>query len=137
MKKHLWIINLILLIINILLFLYFTVYTIIGSKPFGNFITNNDINFQLVSVLIYEFLYFTVSIFISMILKKDLSYKGPDVLKLVPKPMILLVSIISITIIIYTFIFKVSGKFIIMCITMLISFLVQYGILQYLKKNIK
>lgn len=31
MKKHLWIINLILLVINILLFLYFTAYTVIGS----------------------------------------------------------------------------------------------------------
>lgn len=137
MKKHLWIINLIFLVINILLFLYFTANTIIGSKPFGDFITDEDIELQLIISLIYEFVYFAISVIISKVLKKDLSYKGPDVLELVPKSIIWVVSIISITIIIYAFVFKVSGDFIIMCIAMLTSFLIQYGILRYLKKKTK
>lgn len=74
---------------------------------------------------------------ISKVLKKDLSYKGTDVLKLVPKSIIWVLRIISITIIIYAFVFKVFVDFIIMYITILTSFFIQYGILRYLKKKLK
>lgn len=131
MTKHLWIINLILLIINILLFLYFSAYTIIGSKPFGNFITNKDIEFQFVFSLIYEFIFFAISWIISKVLNKDLSFKGTDVLKLIPKSFILIVGVIIAAIIIYTFIFKMSVMFLVMFIVMLFSILIQYGIIQY------
>lgn len=133
MKKHLWIINLILLVINILLFLYFTANTIIGSKPFGDFITDKNIEFQFVFSLIYEFIFFAISWFISKVLKKDLSYKGPDVIKLIPKPVILIVVVIIAAIIIYTSILKMSIMFLIMCIVMLFSILIQYGTVKYLK----
>lgn len=131
MTKHLWIINLILLIINILLFLYFSAYTIIGSKPFGNFITNKDIEFQFVFSLIYEFIFFAISWIISKVLNKDLSFKGTDVFKLIPKSFILIVGVIIAAIIIYTFILKMSVMFLIMCIVMLFSILIQYGIIKY------
>lgn len=72
MKKHLWIINLIFLVINLLLFLCFSVYTIIGSKPFGDFITDKDIEFQFVFSLIYQFIFFAISWIISKVLKKRL-----------------------------------------------------------------
>lgn len=133
MKKHLWIINLILLVINILLFLYFMVYTIIGSKPFGDFVTDKDIEFQFIFSLIYEFIFFAISWIISKVLKKDLSYKGPDVIKLIPKPVILIVVIIIAAIIIYTSILKMSIMFLIMCIVMLFSILIQYGIIKYFR----
>lgn len=133
MKKHLWIINLILLVINILLFLYFTVYTIIGTKPFGDFITDKDIEIQLIISIIYEFVYFAISVIISKVLKKDLSFKGPDVIKLIPKPVILIVGVIIAAIIIYTSILKMSIMFLIMCIVMLFSILIQYGTVKYLK----
>lgn len=133
MKKHLWIINLILLIINILLFLYFSVYTIISSKPFGNFITNKDIEFQFVFSLIYEFIFFAISWIISKVLNKDLSFKGTDVLKLIPKSFILIVGVIIAAIIIYTFILKMSVMFLIMCIFMLFSILIEYGIIKYFR----
>lgn len=133
MKKHLWIINLILLVINILLFIYFTVYTIIGSKPFGDFITDKDIEFQFIFSLIYQFIFFAISWIISKVLKKDLSYKGPDVIKLIPKPVILIVVVIIAAIIIYTSILKMSIMFLIMCIVMLFSILIQYGIIKYFR----
>lgn len=132
MKKHLWIINLIFLVINLLLFLCFSVYTIIGSKPFGDFITDKDIEFQFVFSLIYQFIFFAISWIISKVLKKDLSYKGPDVIKLIPKPVILIVVIID-AIIIYTSILKMSIMFLIMCIVMLFSILIQYGIIKYFR----
>lgn len=133
MKKHLWIINLILLVINILLFLFFTVYTIIGSKPFGDFITDKDIEIQLIISIIYEFVYFAISVIISKVLKKDLSFKGPNVIKLIPKPVILIVGVIIAAIIIYISILKISIMFLIMCIVMLFSILIQYGTVKYLK----
>lgn len=133
MKKHLWIINLIFLVINLLLFLCFSVYTIIGSKPFGDFITDKDIEFQFVFSLIYQFIFFAISWIISKVLKKDLSYKGPDVIKLIPKPVILIVVIIIAAIIIYTSILKMSIMFLIMCIVMLFSILIQYGIIKYFR----
>lgn len=133
MKKHLWIINLIFLVINILLFLYFTVYTIIGSKPFGNFITNKDIEFQFIFFLIYEFVCFAISLIISKVLKKDLSFKGTDVIKLIPKPIILIVGVIIVSLFIYNSIYKISVVFLIMCIVMLFSIIIQYGIVKYLK----
>lgn len=133
MKKHLWIINLILLVINILLFLYFTVYTIIGSKPFGDFITEKDIEFQFILSLIYEFIFFAISWIISKVLKKDLSFKGTDVIKLIPKPVILIVVVIISAIIIYISILKISIMFLIMCIVTLLSILLQYGIIKYFR----
>lgn len=133
MKKHLWIINLILLVINILLFLYFTVYTIIGSKPFGDFITEKDIVFQFILSLIYEFIFFAISWIISKVLKKDLSFKGTDVIKLIPKPVILIVVVIISAIIIYISILKISIMFLIMCIVTLLSILLQYGIIKYFR----
>lgn len=133
MKKHLWIINLIFLVINLLLFLCFSVYTIIGSKPFGDFITDKDIEFQFVFSLIYQFIFFAISWIISKVLKKDLSYKGPDVIKLIPKPVILIVVVIIDAIIIYTSILKMSIMFLIMCIVMLFSILIQYGIIKYFR----
>lgn len=133
MKKHLWIINLILLVINILLFLYFMVYTIIGSKPFGDFVTDKDIEFQFIFSLIYEFIFFAISWIISKVLKKDLSFKGTDVIKLIPKPVMLIVGVIIAAIIIYTSILKMSIMFLIMCIVMLFSILIQYGIIKYFR----
>jgi len=133
MKKHLWIINLTFLVINILLFLYFLVYTIIGSKPFADFITYKDVEFQFIFSLIYEFIFFAISWIISKVLKKDLSYKDPDVIKLIPKPVILIVGVIIAAIIICTSILKMYIIFLIMCIVMLFSILIQYGIIKYFR----
>lgn len=109
------------------------VYTIIGSKPFGDFVTDKDIEFQFIFSLIYEFIFFAISWIISKVLKKDLSFKGTDVIKLIPKPVILIVGVIIAAIIIYTSILKMSIMFLIMCIVMLFSILIQYGIIKYFR----
>lgn len=133
MKKHLWIINLIFLVINILLFIYFTVYTIIGSKPFGDFITDKDIEIQLIISIIYEFVYFAISVIISKILKKDLSYKGIDVFILIPKKFIAIICILALVIIIYSVIAGISSEFIIMIAFMLFSITLQIGLIKCLR----
>lgn len=135
MKKHLWIINLILLVINILLFLYFTVYIIIGSYPVGNYIRDNDISMQLIIALVYEFCFVFVSIFISKVLKKDLSFKGTDVLKFTPKIITVVISIIAFALVLYTLVSGISAEFAVMVVVMLFSILLELCITIMLNKN--
>lgn len=133
MKKHLWIINLILLVINILLFLYFTANTIIGSKPFGDFITDEDIEFQFVCSIIYEFTSFAISLIIAKVLNKDLSYKGKDVFILISKKNIAIICILALAIVIYSVIAGISSEFIIMIAFMLFSITLQIGLIKCLR----
>lgn len=135
MKKHLWIINLILLIINILLFLYFTVYTIIGSYPIGNYINDNELSMQLVIALIYEFCFVIVSLFISKVLKKDLSFKGPDVFKFAPKLVTIAMRIIAFALVLYTLVFDISAEFAVMVAVMLFSIFLELCITMMLNKD--
>lgn len=135
MKRNLWIINLFVLIINTILFLVFAVYTILGSTPAGNYVTNYEIEFQLIFALIFEFSFFAVSLIISKILKIDLSFKGRDFLKLVPKTVALLVILVGVFLIAYTAIFNISAEFAVMTSFMLFSILLQIGITKLFRMN--
>lgn len=128
MKKNLWIINLLLLIINIALFTYFSVYTILGSNPVGSYITEETLSLQLVFAIIYEFVFFTVSTIISKVLKKDLSFKGADVLRLVSKIIAILIILIGICLIIYSIVFKLGAEFLVTVIVMQFSIILEIGI---------
>lgn len=135
MKKIIFILNSILLTINFLLLIYFVVYTIIGSCPFNNFITNQDIQIQLVIALIFEFLFFIISKILSLIVKVDLSYKGTDVIKFVPKPILIIGIVIPLIITIYSIIVNINFEFIIMSIVMIFSIVLELGITHLFKKQ--
>lgn len=128
MRKNLWLINLLLLIINILLFIYFSLYTILGSNPIGSYITEDVLSLQLIFALFYEFFFFAVSLIISKVLKKDLSYKGADVLRLVPKIIAILIILLAIALIAHTVIFKIGIEFVVTVIVMLFSIVIEIGI---------
>lgn len=102
MKQHLWIVNLLLLAINIVLFIIFIAYTVIGLKPIGNYISTGDIQTQLVIALVYEFCFFIISAVFAKVMNKDLSYKGTDVLKCIPKRVIVTVCLVALALIAYT-----------------------------------
>lgn len=128
MKKCFRFINLLLLIINIALLICFSVYTILGSNPAGSYITGEILDFQLIFALLYEFFFFVVSLIISKALKKDLSYKGADFLRLVPKIISIFTVLLSIGFIAYTVIFKIGIEFVVTVIVMLFSIVIEIGI---------
>lgn len=135
MKKILPPVNLILLVVNIVLFIFFTVYTVMGTNPFGSYMTDSFIQIQLVIALIYEFLFFIESIIISKVLKKDLSYKGVDVLELVPKPVFAVFVVLGLVLVIVTAVLKISAEFAVMEIFMLFSILLEIGITKLFFKS--
>lgn len=128
MKKCFRFINLLLLIINIALLICFSVYTILGSNPAGSYITGEILDFQLIIALLYEFFFFAVSLIISKVLKKDLSYKGADFLRLVPKIISIFTAFLAIVLIAYTVIFKIGIEFVVTVIVMLFSIVIEIGI---------
>lgn len=136
MKRMTYYINFIFLILNIFLFLYFSGYTILGSRLLKNYITADDIEFQLISAVIFEFIFFAISKIMSLINKVDLSYKGVNVLKLIPKKVIITAILIAATIIIYSIIAKINYEFVIMILVMTFSILVEFGITICFKKAV-
>lgn len=128
MKKCFGFINLLLLIINIALFICFSVYTILGSNPAGSYITEEILDFQLIIALLYEFFFFAVSLIISKVLKKDLSYKGADFLRHVPKIISICTALLAVGLIAYTVIFKIGIEFGVTVIVMLFSIVIEIGI---------
>lgn len=128
MKKCFRFINLLLLIINIALLICFSVYTILGSNPAGSYITGEILDFQLIIALLYEFFFFAVSLIISKALKKDLSYKGADFLRHVPKIISIFTALLAVGLIAYTVIFKISIEFGVTVIVMLFSIVIEIGI---------
>lgn len=128
MKKCFRFINLLLLIINIALLICFSVYTILGSNPAGSYITGEILDFQLIIALLYEFFFFAVSLIISKVQKKDLSYKGTDFLRHVPKIISIFTVLLSIGFIAYTVIFKIGIEFVVTVIVMLFSIVIEIGI---------
>lgn len=135
MKQHLWIVNLLLLAINIVLFIIFTAYTALGLKPIGNYISTGDIQTQLVIALVYEFCFFIISAVFAKIMNKDLSYKGPDVLKCISKRVIVTVCLVALALIVYTAVYGISAEFAVMAVAMLFSILIQTGITRLLKNS--
>lgn len=135
MKKVLPWLNLIFLILNAVLFCFFTVYTVLGVKPFGAYVTEDFIQTQLLIALAFELVCFAVSYLISKVLKKDLSFKGPDVFKFVPKPMVLAAVILGVAAVFYTVITKISSQFVVTVIFMGFSILIEIGITKYFFKS--
>lgn len=136
MNKILYFINCILLIINAVLGIWFSIYTILGSYPFGSYITVDDIEIQLLTVLIFEFVFFIISKLISLKLKVDLSFKGKEVLNFVPKAVVISVSVIACTLIIYSLIIKINFEFAVMIIVIAFSILLEIGITRMFKTAI-
>lgn len=135
MKKALPWINVIFLVVNIALFLFFVIYTVLGVKPFGSYITDKFVETEFIIALFYELVYFAAAFIISKLAKKDLSYKGPDVLNFVPKPVVWTVILIGFAGIIYTVITKISFEFAIMVIFMAFTILLQIGNTVYFFKS--
>lgn len=121
---------------NAVLDVWFSVYTILGSYPFGNYITVDDIEIQLLTVLIFEFVFFIISKLISLKLKVDLSFKGKEVLNFVPKAVVISVSVIACTLIIYSLIIKINFEFAVMIIVIAFSILLEIGITRMFKTAI-
>ncbi|MDE6863426.1 MAG: hypothetical protein K2J41_03470 [Eubacterium sp.] len=136
MNKVMYLINYILLIINALLGVWFTFYTILGSYPFGGYITADDIEIQLIAALIFEFVFFTISKIISLKLKVDLSFKGKEIFSFVPKAVVISALIIATTLIAYSFVIKINIEFAIMIIVMAFSILLEIGITRMYKTEI-
>lgn len=136
MNKVMYLINYILLIFNALLGVWFTFYTILGSYPFGDYITADDIEIQLIAALIFEFVFFTISKIISLKLKVDLSFKGKEIFSFVPKAVVISALIIATTLIAYSFVIKINIEFAIMIIVMAFSILLEIGITRMYKTEI-
>lgn len=115
------------------LLVYFTCYTILGSYPFGNYMTNNDIEVQLIATLVFEFVFIIISKLFSLKLKIDLSYKGREILSFVPKSVIFSAVIIALVLIIYSLAVGINAKFIIVIILMSFSILLEFGITRMFK----
>lgn len=133
MKKVIYIINSVLLISNILLFVLFVIYTLAGFRPFGSYTTDKDIEFQLLVTLIFEFLFFTLSKLFSLILKIDLSFKGTEILNLVPRTVMFLVVILALFLIVYSIIIRINIEFIVTIVVMVFSILLEFGITKMFK----
>lgn len=136
MNKIMYLIHCILLIINILLGVWFTVYTLLGSYPIGSYITADDIEIQLIAALIFEFAFFLISKIMSLKLKVDLSFKGKEIFNFVPKAVIISAVIIASALIVYSLIVKIHFEFAIMIIAMAFSILLEIGITRMLKTAI-
>ena len=136
MKKTIYIINKILLLLNIILFIYFIIYTILGTYPLGNYISSDDINFQLVLSLIFEFTSIFITTLLSLIIKIDLSYKGKEILNFISTPLLFFIIIATMLTIIYSIAIKINIKFIIMIIVMSTFILLESGITRMFKNTI-
>lgn len=136
MNKILYFINCILLIINAVLGVCFSVYTILGSYPLGNYIATDDIEIQLIVALIFEFAFFIISKLISLKLNVDLSFKGKEILNFVPKAVMISAAVIAGALIIYSLIVKINFEFSVMIIVMTFSILLEIGITKMFKTAI-
>ncbi len=136
MNKAMYLIHCILLIINILLGIWFMVYTVLGSYPIGSYITVDDIKIQLIAALIFEFVFFIISKIMSLKLKVDLSFKGKEIFNFVPKAVIISAVIIAVALIIYSLIVKINFEFAVMIIFMTFSILLEIGITRMFKTAI-
>lgn len=135
MKKVIFTGNASLLAMNILLFVCFAVYTVAGSSPFHDFTSSRDIQIQFIIALIFEFAFFAVSKLLSIIIKADLSFKGTDVLKLVPKSVLITVISAASVITLYSVIVKINFEFVIMTVFMAFSILLETGITALFKRQ--
>ncbi len=133
MNKIIYFINCILLIVNLVLGVWFSVYTILGSYPLGSYITADDIEIQLIAALIFEFAFFIISKLISLKLNVNLSFKGKEILNFVPKSAIISAAVIAGALIIYSLIVKINFEFAVMIIVMTFSILLEIGITKMLK----
>ena len=133
MNRIMYLINCILLIINILLGVWFTVYTVLGSYPIGSYITADDVEIQLIATLIFEFIFLIISKIMSLKLKIDLSFKGKEMFNFVPKAVIISAVIIAIVLIVYSLIVKINFEFAVMIIVMTFSILLEIGITRMFK----
>ncbi len=133
MNKILYFINCILLIINAVLGVWFTVYTILGSYPLGSYITADDITIQLIVILIFELVFFIISKLMSLKLKIDLSFKGKEILNFIPKAVMISAAIIAGALIIYSSIVKINFEFAVMIIIIAFSILLEIGITRMFK----
>lgn len=131
-----YLIHCILLIINILLGVWFTAYTVLGSYPIGSYITVDDIKIQLIAALIFEFVFFIISKIMSLKLKVDLSFKGKEIFNFVPKAVIISAVTIAVALIIYSLIVKINFEFAVMIIFMTFSILLEIGITRMFKTAI-
>lgn len=136
MNKILYFINCILLIINAVLGVWFSVYTILGSYPLGSYITADDIEIQLITALIFEFVFFINSKLMSLKLKIDISFKGKEILNFVSKAVVISVAAIACTLIIYSLIIKINFEFAVMIIVIAFSILLEIGITRMFKTAI-
>lgn len=136
MHKVMYLVNCILLIINVFLGVWFTVYTVLGSYPIGSYITADDIEIQLTAALIFEFVFFIISKIMSLKLKIDLSFKGKEMFNFVPKALIISAVIIAVALIIYSLIVKINFEFAVMIIVMSFSILLEIGITKMFKTAI-
>ena len=137
MNRIMYLIHCILLIINILLGVWFTAYTVLGSYPIGSYITVDDIEIQLIAALIFEFVFFIISKIMSLKLKVDLSFKGKEIFNFVPKAVIISAAIIAILLIAYALIVKINIEFAIMIIVMAFSILLEIGITRMFRTAIE
>lgn len=136
MNKIMYLLNCILLIINAVLGIWFTVYTVLGTYPLGTYITADDIQIQLITILIFEFVFFIISKIMSLKLKIDLSFKGKEIFNFVPKAVIIAAVIIAASLIVYSLIVKINIEFAIMIIVMTFSVLLEIGITRMFKTAI-
>ncbi len=133
MNKILYFINCTLLIINAILGVWFSVYTISGSYPLSNYITADDIEIQLIAALIFELVFFIISKLMSLELKVDLSFKGKEILNFVPKAVIISAAVMAGALIVYSLIVKINFEFAVMIIVMTFSILLEIGITRMFK----
>lgn len=137
MNKIMYWIHCILLIINVFLGVWFTVYTVLGAYPIGSYITADDIQIQLIAALIFEFVFFIISKIMSLKLKVDLSFNGKEIFNFVPKAVIISAAIIAILLIAYALIVKINIEFAIMIIVMAFSILLEIGITRMFRTAIE
>lgn len=133
MNKTMYFINCILLIINAIFGVWFSVYTILGSYPLGSYITADDITVQLIVILIFELVFFIISKLMSLKLNVDLSFKGKEILNFVPKAVMISAAVIAGALIIYSLIVKINFEFAVMIIVMTFSILLEIGITKMFK----
>ena len=136
MNKFMCFVNCILLIVNALLAVWFSIYTIAGTYPLGSYATDDDIQIQFVTALIFEFIFFIISKIMSLKLKVDLSFKGKEIFDFVPKAIIISAVIIATALIVYSLIVKINLEFTVMIIVMIFSILLEIGITRMFKLTI-
>lgn len=108
MRKVIYLMNCILLTVNVLLYIWFSIFTVLGTYSLGEYITADDIEIQLIAALIFEFIFFIISKIMSLKLKIDLSFKGKEILNFIPKAAVILFAIIAIALIIYSITVKIN-----------------------------